>query len=427
MKYKGICFAIEDENTEVVELESPAIPAEVVADVAEVETAEGEASDMGAAGDEAGEDLETLEEIRDVMSDSVESGEGVDQPAAAIAEIAVESICRRLGMKKVTFIPAMESFGSKNNRVAATRVAVEGITETIKNGWKQLIEWLKKTWASIVEYFKKMFDTNLKLAKAAEEMKGKVAALADDAKAVKGEEIENKSLASTFSAGAVETMKGLVKLTTNSEKAFGVVVGLAKDLEKSAANLSTSGKLMNTVDMADATVGELKKQLSEVPGAKKALGNDGAFTVSIAGYKIGFAGGASKEGVGVALIWEKLPEAATKVKTLSKSDMGNVVSEVLELTKATSSYKEVYGKLEEINKISIAVVSDVLKGLEKLSKAAAEGKSESTEGLVKARKDLTKTNSILSSLGAKLPALNVSTGKAGLEYVGLSLKQYKAD
>lgn len=433
-RFKGICFAIEDENTEVlpVPAEEVAVPAELVADVAEVESAEVENSEMQVAGDQAGEDLETLEEVRDVLEDSVEAGEGVDQPAAAIAEIAVESICRRLGMKRVTFMPAMESFGSKNNRVAATRIAVEGIGETIKNGWKALIEWLKKTWESIKAFFKKMFDANLKLGKAADEMKGKVAALSSDAK-TKEAEIENKSLAGTFSAGAAETIEALVSVTTGSTKIFEANVESMSKLEGVAANLSgdnVTASLTMVAGTAAQSVNAFKQAIGSHPAVQKATQpKEGGFTVQVAGYKIGFLGTADKNvGFGAALVWEKVEAPSTKVKTLDKGQMEKTVAAVIELSKVTAEYKDTYAKVEKLNKISMDTCEKIMAGAEKLAKAQADGKeTDAVKNSNEVRKAFTKSNSVLCSFATKIPTLNVSAGKAALEYVGLSLKQHKAD
>lgn len=434
MRYKGICFAIEDDNEEVVVVpaEEVVIPAEVTEGAAEVEELGADAAEMQAAGDEAGEDLETLEEVRDVLADSVEAGEGVDQPAAAIAEIAVESICKRLGMKKVNFIPAMESFGSKNNRVAATRIAVEGIWETVKQGWAKLVEWLKKTWESIKGYFVKLFDQNLRLQKAAEEMKGKVAALSAEAKA-EGDKatIENKSLANVFAAkGAETTLKGLVEITGKATTAFNGAVDLVKTLEGASVDAKFETKIEDVSKTSFNVVNALCTAMQSAPGAEKAGSAEKGFTVTIAGYKMGLQaeGAASKEQglAAFALVWEKVEAPATKVPTLNKGDMEKVVAEVLALCKETADYKEIYGKMEKINKISLDTVEKILKGLEALSKAANK-EGENAKGYAEARKQLSKTNSIMSSVGSKLPGVNVSTGKSALEYVSLSLKAHKAD
>lgn len=428
-RFKGICFAIEDNTEEVPPTEVPAeeldLAPEVVEQVEEVQQDGEVAGEMVEAADSASEDLDTLEEIQDVLEDSVEAGEGVDQPAAAIAEIAVESLCRRLGMKKVTFLPAMESFGSKNSRVSATRIAVEGIVETVKAGWAKLVEWLKKTWATIVAFFKKLFDANLRLEKAAGEMLGKVKALADDAKPKAGE-FESKGIASMLGKkSAVEALEGLVALTGKSTEIFNDGVKMVKALEEHVQKMQVGDKVAGTAEVSSLVNEAFVSAMASLPGAEK-LKSDGkkGVVIQLAGYKMGFESDPSGEGFNLNLVWEKVEKQDIKVKVLSKDDMVKVVEQVQALSKATAEYKEVYGKMEQINKISLDTVEKVLKNLEKLTKAADASK-ENQGALVKSRKQLTKANSVLSSLGAKLPSANISAGKTGLEYVAQSLKQYK--
>ena len=60
----------------------------------------------------------------------------MDEAAAEMASIAIESIRNRLGIRAQTrLVPATESFGNTNTRVVSTKLVVEEIGETLKRIW----------------------------------------------------------------------------------------------------------------------------------------------------------------------------------------------------------------------------------------------------------------------------------------------------
>lgn len=77
------------------------------------------------------DDLDTMSRIAGTLHDSLDEG-GVGESAAKMAEIAVESIYRRLQIPRPTLlVPSMEHFASHHSRKAATRIALEGIIRSI--------------------------------------------------------------------------------------------------------------------------------------------------------------------------------------------------------------------------------------------------------------------------------------------------------
>ena len=99
-------FALEDNEPEVVEEPSEEVPAEVEAGAADVEAGSTEVEDGLGEIETAGEDTAAIGEIADVVERSVtpdengEGGEGLSPEAAEIAEIAVERLRERIGLKK---------------------------------------------------------------------------------------------------------------------------------------------------------------------------------------------------------------------------------------------------------------------------------------------------------------------------------------
>jgi len=124
----GLVAAMEEVDN------SPSIDENEAAEVAA--TVADESSEVQAEGDEIGvtvaqvEDAvqagEELEDIAEVASETVEEGEGLDESAAEMASIAIESIRNRLGIRAQTrLVPATESFGNTNTRVVSTKLVVE--------------------------------------------------------------------------------------------------------------------------------------------------------------------------------------------------------------------------------------------------------------------------------------------------------------
>lgn len=127
----------------------------IAEDNAEIQETE---ADLNAASDTMDEltvDAETVSNVSDIVEDSIESGEGLSEPAAAAVQEAVESIMRRHGMPRRTWpnFPSKESFSSSRSRLEASRrlkVSIEeGIFRKIWTGIKNLWEKIKKMFSSL--------------------------------------------------------------------------------------------------------------------------------------------------------------------------------------------------------------------------------------------------------------------------------------
>ena len=143
-------FALEefsDINDE--ELES----AEQEADDAHEELEESADSglEISEALEEAAEELETIDRVGDVLDSSLQDdGEGINETSAEIAEVTMEAICNRLGMKYTRLLPATEAFGSKSSR----RVATEGALSSIKETGLKILNWFIKAYQSLIDNIK---------------------------------------------------------------------------------------------------------------------------------------------------------------------------------------------------------------------------------------------------------------------------------
>ena len=168
---RGIIFAMEndgqdlDDGSEVNEAEVASALNETTGEAAEIE------NDADMVTD-AADDANAVGDIRDEMQESVDSGEGLDETAAEIAEVAIEAYARRLGYgARGRILPAKESFGGRSSRIQATRLAIEKADNIFKRAWDAIVSTVKKIFKKIVEWFRKLFDNTGKLKKAAGKMK----------------------------------------------------------------------------------------------------------------------------------------------------------------------------------------------------------------------------------------------------------------
>ena len=168
---RGIIFAMEndgqdlDDGSEVNEAEVASALNETTGEAAEIE------NDADMVTD-AADDASAVGDIRDEMQESVDSGEGLDETAAEIAEVAIEAYARRLGYgARGRILPAKESFGGRSSRIQATRLAIEKADNIFKRAWDAIVSTVKKIFKKIVEWFRKLFDNTGKLKKAASKMK----------------------------------------------------------------------------------------------------------------------------------------------------------------------------------------------------------------------------------------------------------------
>ena len=118
---------------------------------------------------EAYDDITALKGIETIISDNVEVGTGIDERAAEIADIAVEAICKRLGVVKNSHVlVATEAFGSRNARLEASKLAVESIKSVVSDAVKAVKETIIRIYDAIVKFLKDLYnkatESNIKKA-----------------------------------------------------------------------------------------------------------------------------------------------------------------------------------------------------------------------------------------------------------------------
>ena len=131
-------FALEDINTDSAVGELEVTPQEgEVADVqAEVEPEVAEIGEQTEAIDEGMSATDQLEQVEQVVEQAAE-GEGLSEVSAEAIRIAVEAICVRVGANPKTLynMYATENFQSASSRKANSKIALEGVSEFLKDMW----------------------------------------------------------------------------------------------------------------------------------------------------------------------------------------------------------------------------------------------------------------------------------------------------
>lgn len=435
----GLVFAMEDDTTLEDGVATPEAVAEVEQGAAEVAQQTGEVEELQAAIEDAEEGAETLEKIEGVLEESTDAGEGVDETAAEIAEVAVESIRARLGIRGPVTFPAMEAFGSKNSRLSATKIALEGVKDTLVRIWEAIKSAVIRLWEKIKSFALGLFKSNAQLGKHLEKLLERAKGLPDTVKPEKND-LDNKSLAKAFSVKKQANLGTARTLIANAEKLLAATNDITV-LSDAFSNVvvAHAGKLENG--------GKLSAQKAEVEkDIQAAMDRVGAITSST-----GNAGKDKKEEinyygpfVGTRVVSYKKKETTIGSDTETRFTVAVTTYDKIEAEKITSLKRdEVYELLKEGIKLNDALTAaekaqaTKAKISEKLRKTADEVLAEIKKGTdedkdqEKARavrqisSDVNDVNALLSSLSVSFPSVVYATVKAVGDYASASIANLK--
>ncbi len=165
-----LAYSLENEVTEkdtIIDVVDSEDTDNVESAVAETENSGSEVIEVISSMDEGSTDADTLEEVADVLEETEQDG-GADPVTARAAEIAVESIYRRLNIQASPMgVSSLEAFGDKATRVDATRQSVESIRETANKIKEAVVALWNRIYTAIVTFFENLFvATNRTLARA---------------------------------------------------------------------------------------------------------------------------------------------------------------------------------------------------------------------------------------------------------------------
>ncbi len=195
---------------------------------------------------EAGEDLaqaeaeitevERVEDLADALEDLAEVADTITeaQPAdLAMVETATRTALAGTDVEVEEVIPALESF-------KGTTISTEGLRETARRLWDNIVEMLKKVWEKLEGFFYKLVGTIPRLRKSVEDLKARAEATvgkaAEETKHQLGGEAGTLAVGGKAPKNAAEILTSLGVVRKQGDAVF----------KKYATTLAKAGEQMAT-------------------------------------------------------------------------------------------------------------------------------------------------------------------------------------
>ncbi len=166
-------FNLAIESGDVAHNEAPLANGEethtVANAIAEAEGLAQEAADEEAVAEDLNDEQEQTEELAETVETEVAQEGALDPTAARLLHLSFRNIVGKTQAAKK--LPATESWAG--TRAAArenTRIALEGIKETLKQFWEAIKAQFKKVYAKVKDWITKTFSTAKKLKERAEKL-----------------------------------------------------------------------------------------------------------------------------------------------------------------------------------------------------------------------------------------------------------------
>lgn len=437
---RGGLMAMENENFEGGAgggEELGAAPESLETDLIDVnEEAEDAAADE-AQTDDATEVAEALESLALSLESAIKEKGGLDAAGAEIAGQYSDFLYARVGMDRKSIV-ALESFGGTATRQRSTKIAMEDIAEAAKAIWDKIVKAIKDAIAWVKERFVKVFGAAEKLQKRAKALEEKAGATSGNAEEKNFE--SERLVKALHKSGAVSNVgadaQTLGKLAGNI---FGTVTQwngkIGEDILEvleapdkvgeftfEAFNPTQLGGMQKAgADFGDAGNGMTFVVGEELPGGQAIVARIPA-SASVKGAEAVEALGRTSVSVSAKNPKAKAP-SKTQVATLQPSECEKIAAAVGTLAEEIASYKRVIDKLTATKEKIVAAAGKAQKAADNSSDEDDAGKADRSN------------NKLLAKLGMAVPKLidqpatgfaayGLNTGKAMLDYVELSLKQY---
>jgi hypothetical protein len=195
----------------------------------EEEDAGAELSEIEGAIDVTSSAIDGMEALHDAVEECQKNG-GLDSQAAALLNVAVESVMRPFGGTTSKSMPALESYEGDGGRATATGFALESIADTLKNMWEAIVGMMVKAAAAVKAWFIEKFNKFKRIESAANALAKK----AGDSKATAKKE-------DSIPAGAAGIFGGDLKMN--------VIKGISGDVKSTIDGFSKSSTNAVTVAM----------------------------------------------------------------------------------------------------------------------------------------------------------------------------------
>lgn len=477
-------LAIEDADTDIGEVEMvPAPEAEAPAAMAEVTEAGQEVEEITGAIGEASDDIDELETVGEIVSDSIEpevaggaEGPGMEPVAAALAAETVKRLRKKWGLSSPQSMgaPALESFGRASSRKQATRLALLGITDTIKKVWEKIKSFFKGLWEKIRNAVVSIFQSNLKTQKRAQTLLKELNTNSNrfNAKADK-DKVSSGSICTTFNdegksnfviaKGVVERHIGMTEVTQSFNESLkhladgvGNVISAFKGSAVPPDAFDKLSELVKTFIGGVAKVGNGVKSPSGGSKSKveseveKMLSEDhrnnvdytiigpfvrGKYMYGVGGEKqvsITLAGGQTKNIVKYQVkigVIDAPSSPASECDTLKLAEMTELCKLVISGCEKVAASERAQKLGDDTSKDVFNLIDNAIKVAQNANDSGDDAGSD-TRTTIRDALNMAKdiTNAVISGLSTANATMRVGTMSAlntGLDYVAQSMKNYK--
>jgi len=407
-------FALEDinEKTAETELEATAEVGEVADVQAEVQEEVIDTNEAVEAIDEGIDAADQLEEVEKAVANAAEE-EGLDPVAAEAVRIAIEAICARVGAnpKVMYLLYAAENFQSASSRKANTKIALESVSEFLRDIWNKIKAAMQRLWKKVKEFWDKHFSSLGRVKKALESMKNKVSSSSGRLKDKAYIEEAPNSLSDAFAGGDIST------------KVISDFIEAHKKLMDDAGKVADKTSEFNSIANSNfANVYTAKPDGSGITGIEEAIQKLKGTTsmksdTLVGGLVISYEFREEDDGNVSLEITREYVDKKDKggVVLAEKNEVKELLNKVLELINNNIKAKAKQEKLQEsFNKLSIAV-----------EKAISNVNEEKQKSLRNSMKAVYKINAKAPTIQTEFLNLNVKLARAVINYAALCLKNYK--
>lgn len=442
--FKSRTGLLSMEDAEVVEGALPAEAAEAVAEVTEVndavaaDVAEGaeiasEVVDM----EEAVEEIQGLETISEGVEERVESGEGLSEDAGEMLEVAVESACRRLGIKRSSRL-SKENFAT-GSKLSATRLSLEGIKETIVKAWEAVKNFFKGLWTKIKDFFARIFTNLPKLRK-------QVVAMRDRAHETRGVSKKSEKIKTSAAQFSVQGKANLSNAKDIVGNYYGLLASLPAAFEAFGKGVATAttgitgGTSVDFAAISDAMTSPLKNLDKSTTGKKPNEMGDMRFEGDSYGPFLGgqvlaigrvYHKDAKKEDKSEDAaapfmdLYDPKQTTASDIEALDAKQVIELADSCLQVLDAAEEVERKKSKIETALNSAVKAAENVIKSAQ-VGVGEQAAASEARGTLVKARTWVTKAGSVANRLVVMAPSMGAQAVKAALAYGNASLSNLKA-
>ena len=309
----------------------------VANEIAEVQGLQFEAADEDAAAEQLDDEAGQAEEVAEAVEEEVAQERALDPTAAKLLKLAFKNI---VGAKHASnTLPATESFnGSRSEARESTRIALEGIKETLKAFWEAIKRQFQKAYDAVKSWIVKTFSAAKKLKERAEKIQSKandtVGTIEDKTfsfAATKAIAVDGKFNDAGAVTSGLSEVKDLVKSTISELKKGKIDDEVEKVVKKVEASFTGSGATrsvsaselagaVKAVADAAAAGSSVPTSVGDVKKFTEQYGDASEITVTA---KVGLPGGRAVIAVQSKTISSQDIEGVTKVLKGSRIILGN--------------------------------------------------------------------------------------------------------